>query len=557
MKKIIAVMAALMFAAVLFNINVSADTTSVDGGITSGGGGRGGSRTEYGNAVSVWLEALEDYTDGNITYDDFNSKTSTILEEYADEFADRAGITLINDIKSEVDEFVLKYGTSTPLYVLDSISDILNSYETTETVSTTDLNGFGCKVVHTNSDGSYYVYYSEYAEIYENGRVNLFNDTVREFYSNKGVLVGTPATSTNGMAFTDYDNCTYYGDVRYSDGTQAPTDDEYVEQPTYDFSNATDSELDELLKQLMEELKRQTPDLSSLEGLLESIYYRLGELDKDDDNALLSDINKSIIALMSSNNANNEELVSALLEIRDELINSDEETEDSGTSDDESGETSDNSHPNHICGTLYNVKPLDKNWLTKLFTDVTELRVEYQGETYYLEECGCLKLSSDGVLGTELGAVDKYYSVDMNYDSYTSIDYDLSSTEITFDNDTYVNVDFGADLKLTKEQEEKVNSIVTLISKLVGQAIPYEAITSLMPLYEGIIFNVTEPKDIILTVDDFEVFNEKIKGFSVTLLSVDFFRSDNVEAIEILRNFLQIVIGYAWLVVMRRKVVSI
>ncbi len=530
MKKIIAVMVALMFAAVLFNINVSAM-----------------SKNEYQTRYFDFVGCLER---GEMTYEEFEKEVNALTSEYCDSNTDSNGVidSVAENVSNTVKTVTTGIGNAiskTGNAVNEIISDIFNDYETTQTVPTTDMNGYGCKIVHTNIDGSYYVYYSEYAEIYENGRVNLFNDTVRELYSNKGVLVGTPATSTNGMAFTDYDNCTYYGDIRYSDGTQAPTDDEYVEQPTYDFSNATDSELDELLKQLMEELKRQTPDLSSLEGLLESIYYRLGELDKDDDNALLSDINKSIIALMSSNNANNEELVSALLEIRDELINSDEETEDSGTSDEESGETSENNHPNHICGTLYNVKPLDKNWLTKLFTDVTELRVEYQGDKYYLETCGCLLID------------DKYYSVDMNYDSYTSIDYDLSSTEITFDNDTYVNVDFGADLKLTKEQEEKVNSIVTLISKLVGQAIPYEAITSLMPLYEGIIFNVTEPKDIILTVDDFEVFNEKIKGFSVTLLSVDFFRSDNGEAIEILRNFLQIVIGYAWLVVMRRKVVSI
>ncbi len=314
MKKIIAVIVVLMFAAVLFNINVFADTSSVDGGITSGGGGRGGSRTEYGNGLNVFFETLEDFTDGNITYDEFNSKTSTILEEYAGEFSDRAGITLINDIKSQVNDYVTKYGKNAPMYIYDSISDILNNYETTETIPTTDKKGYGACIktnfvssmtINTETYGDYIVLYSDsngnptYSIQANDGsqlmfvkRINGGNSQIS--YSSGGVTY----SSVDYMDEGEYIHV--YGDVRNSDGTPAETDDTYVDQLTYDFSNATDSELDELLQELKEELERQNPDLSTMEGLLESIYYRLGSLDSDNDNSLLGQVVSSINSLKES-----------------------------------------------------------------------------------------------------------------------------------------------------------------------------------------------------------------------------------------------------------------
>lgn len=168
---------------------------------------------------------------GDVTIDGVTKKMNFL--EWLAENAKRAqavNSVITSDTFGTITNVAVKNALSN--YVPLTVGNWVNTLTQEDVVMTpaTDMNGYGCKIIHTNSDGSYYVYYSEYAEIYENGRVNLFNDTIRELYSNKGVLVGTPVTSTNGMAFTDYDNCTYYGDVRTSDGTQAETDDTYTDE---------------------------------------------------------------------------------------------------------------------------------------------------------------------------------------------------------------------------------------------------------------------------------------------------------------------------------------
>ena len=124
-------------------------------------------------------------------------------------------------------------------------------------------------------------------------------------------------------------NILVYGDVRYSDGSQAPTDETYETVAELDFTNATDSELDELLQDILEELKRQTPDLSTVEGLLESIYYRLGQLDSDNDNEVIAQLNAAIISLANSNNANTSQLILKLDELKKTITG--EETGDEET----------------------------------------------------------------------------------------------------------------------------------------------------------------------------------------------------------------------------------
>ena len=85
-----------------------------------------------------------------------------------------------------------------------------------------------------------------------------------------------------------------------------------------------------------------------------------------------------------------------------------------------------------IAGTLYNVIPLEKNWIQKITHDKTNLHVEYQGKDYYLESDGTLKLG------------DKYYNVDMNYSS--TLDYIL-----------YTLFDIKTSLELLTEEEKQMS----------------------------------------------------------------------------------------------------
>ena len=122
-----------------------------------------------------------------------------------------------------------------------------------------------------------------------------------------------------------------YGDWRYKDDTQAPTDDVYTDVSDYDFDDVPVPDLEELIKNILEELERQQPDLSSIEGLLKAIYNRLGTLDSDNDNALLSQILAAINALEinsgDNNNGNSDsgsngysDLISVLEDIKNSLV---------------------------------------------------------------------------------------------------------------------------------------------------------------------------------------------------------------------------------------------
>lgn len=131
---------------------------------------------------------------------------------------------------------------------------------------------------------------------------------------------GTKRTTGFSIVSTDARYVyTFYGDVRNADGTEAKTDEEYIQEEVLDFSNTSDVDLDKLLNEILEALERNNPDFSNVEGLLKDIYFRLGTLDSDNDNALLNSINASIIALTQSNEAKSEELITKLDELKEAL----------------------------------------------------------------------------------------------------------------------------------------------------------------------------------------------------------------------------------------------
>ncbi len=560
-------MVALMFAAVLFNINVSADTySSVNGGINSGGGGSGGQRTTYGNGVELFIEAVIDFSNGNITYDQYTSRSAEIIGDYMAEYSDRAGLGFMAEINEKISETVAKYALDAPMYVSDWISDIISDYEETTTTSTTDKKGYTTmiKATYITTPQIYQMFYwNGYIEVepMEDGTTDYhcrWKGCERYSYSSSfGAVSEYTSFPDHDSAFsTDMYTISVYGDVRYLDGSEAPTDDEFETGTIIKFDDLSDSELEEILEDINEELERQNPDLSNIEGLLQAIYYQVCGI--NDKMITYDQCNALILSLISSNDENAQDIINALFEIRDDLKNEDDTTSDDNTENDNDDTTSDDEttgedetgeHPKHIYGTLYNVKPLDKNWLNKLFSDKTELKVEYQGSNYYLESCGCLLLG------------DKHYSVDMNYDNYMSIDYDFSNENITIDNSKYVDVDFKNYnvmwANLSTSQKNKINNVVELIYKMVEQAVPYSMVTTTLQAFQVVVFNTATPEDVVLSIDETTVNGVTIGGFEVTVLSTEFFSNGKVaEAMKIVKAFLTVVIGYAWLLSMRKKVVG-
>lgn len=543
MKKIIAFMAALFFAAVVFDINTKADSIN-------GGGGSFG-EYDYSDTLQEYLYVVNDWRNGDITYEQYVDYTALLAEECAEVLSDSVGLELISQINGKIAYAVTEFGGKAPYYVSGWIDDILNDYTKSETVSTTDRKGYGAMLYFVgDSMNNPYAVYCEYIVVSETGSppsvyAEPFGEELIDYYNKDGSFSRTEQiTWSPGLLLS---KCRVYGDVRYSDGSQAPTDDEYINQDTHDFTGLNDSELEELLNKLLEELNRNNPDLSTIEGLLSAIYYQTTGI--NDKMITYDECNALIMSLLQSNNQNAESIVNALMQLRDDLLNNDN-SGDGNTGTEGGGESSGTSdgHPNHICGTVYNVKPLDMNWIEKLVTDPTEVKVQYQNKAYFLESCGCLLID------------DKYYSIDMNYDDYMSVDFDFSNDNVIIDN-KYVDVDFNNFAvvwnNLSIGQKNKINSVVTLIYKMLEQAVPYAAVTSAFPVYEVIIFNTTTPEDVVLTFESVNAFGQEIEGFEVTLLSTSFFANEDVAAaMKLVRSLLTVIIGYWWLLSMRKKVVG-
>ena len=126
MKKIIAVIVALVCVAVLFNINAFADNRSFE--------------LEY-------IQAVYDYAKGDISYSEYLSRSSQLIEQYADDLASVSGIKLAMEIENTIEEAVAQYGDAAINYVGDWLSDVFGNYEKSEDVPNTDKYGYGTKIV--------------------------------------------------------------------------------------------------------------------------------------------------------------------------------------------------------------------------------------------------------------------------------------------------------------------------------------------------------------------------------------------------------------------------
>lgn len=545
MKKIIAFIAAFVFLVYLFAVSfsVSADNEPI---ITN---------QEYYAAQSYLIAK---YKDGDISYSEFQERTQAVTDEFVTNNTIggvlQSGALNAKNTFTAVSEKIgatfQKYGDAGREYVNEYVSDFMNDYTVLNDKPTTDLQGGNAileVVFGTGSDAQRRKYYlNDYGLklVNSDGAISYkmrSNTLVRMSLSQNGKTSEYTYDSSNAEISYSLSNANVsairiYGDWRSDDDTPVETDDTYETVSDYDFSEVPEKELEDLLKKILDEMEIKEPDLSTMEGLLRAIYARLGTLDSDNDNALLSSINSAILALVKSNDESNEELLKELVKFREDLKNG---TVGADTT----------SHDHEISGTLYNVIPLDKNWLNRIFHDEENLKVQYEGKTYYLEECGCLKLD------------DKFYSVDINYSSQIDVDYDFGfdESDLNFnikDNKKFYNVDFGSlnDLYseiqsknstqtysmrkssplgndfvysfsdiLTGSQERKVGIVADLIEQLISVGVPFRQIKDNFSTFETILFKRDyTPKDLVIN------YSVGHSYMSVTILSYKWFNGGSV-----------------------------
>lgn len=282
-------------------------------------------------AAQAYLVAK--YKDGKISYSEFQEQSQAVTDEFVSKNTVggvlQSGVlnasNTFNAVSQKIGDTVQKYGESAREHIDSYISDFFDSYTVMSDRPITDLNGYGALYERYNTKGEItHRFYCDYVVL--NNSVVMSHGTVHKvFYDFRGNITKEEIVdydskgSFASVSISPLDK--YYGDVRYEDGTQAPTDDEYETISDYDFSEAPERELEDLLKKILDEFELQQPDLSSIEGLLNAIYARLGTLDSDDDVPTLSLINSAINTLVAENKESNDKIIEKLENLKLESDN--------------------------------------------------------------------------------------------------------------------------------------------------------------------------------------------------------------------------------------------
>ncbi|MBD5144987.1 MAG: hypothetical protein HDT21_03610 [Ruminococcus sp.] len=280
------------------------------------------------------------YKDGKISYSEFQQQSQAVTDEFVTNNTVggvlQAGAlnasNTFNAVSQKIGNTVQKYGDVAREYIDDYVSNFFDSYTKLNNEPVFDFQGRGAgyRIPFSNYgngkiDG-YEIYRCDYVEIVDGGGYIYyrFYNVHRDIYRLDGSFWFTRGDN-NIVTHEPKDGEKRYGDWRYAnDGTQADTDDEFETISDYDFSQASERELEELLKKLLNEMELKEPDLSSIDGLLNAIYARLGTLDSDNDNSLLSQILTAIEAIKLEN-TDNSELLETLESLKDSLVYDDGE----------------------------------------------------------------------------------------------------------------------------------------------------------------------------------------------------------------------------------------
>lgn len=328
LQKIIALIIAVTFIITALNISVYA--TSEPSAMTP---------QEYKSSQSYLIDK---YCNGDITFSEWQEQQTAVNAEFLEsnksvgDTAYALAVTTSNQfsgVSQKISNAVENWGDGARERVYEWWNEVCNTNnvptENTQT-STTNMHGRGARIdaFEKNKNNKHYsVLLCDYIVI--DTKNSLFINRTNDGSSSPFAYVGNDGKySFNGNASaSSWSNLTdpnwsykFYGDVRYTDGTPAPSDDEFVITGTIKkFGEMSEKDLEDLLNDFSEEMDLQNPDLSTIEGLLNAIYARMGTLDSDNDNQLLSEVLAAIKAIKTSDK-DNTELLELLEDIKNSLV---------------------------------------------------------------------------------------------------------------------------------------------------------------------------------------------------------------------------------------------
>ena len=361
-QKIIIVITALTVVLSSIGFTAFAD----NGGVDHGGGGSAGRRDitiGFFNNFGSWLK-------GDIDFAEFGDRTGKMLYE----LTDRGLMSYYYDLWDNIESIVNEYGDDAKDYISKWVSDFFDDYKVLSEKPSFDLNGASAAWRTSPSDSYTLAFSNSYGIIEQRGNEQLlvlYNVYKSVTYKN-GVLVSSTDYSPPTMFSATRGSQLLFGTWYYEseNGEKADTDDEYVQTEDFNFDEATDDELDELLKKILEALELSNPDLSSIEGLLKAIYNRLGTLDSDDDSASIALLASAINNLTAQNNTQNTALIEKLEEIKKSMTGRGDSEGNSGN--DSEGDSGGDSEGDPDGGSTFDPDDF-KEFLKDLIPDIDDM----------------------------------------------------------------------------------------------------------------------------------------------------------------------------------------
>ena len=209
------------------------------------------------------------------------------------------------------------------------------------------LDGYGavCIVkIHTRSTGvidNSSVYYGDYGIIKKGVFANIYGSKIVRKYTDNFHNADTVTWEykdmlTIGGAFMNddynYAETVFYGDWRYENGDEASdaiSELPEKEIPPYDDDSVSDDDIIDFLKDLLEKLQMQFPDLSTIEGLLRAILAKCEEIEQrisEGGKGLTAEelqpmLDQLILAITMADKQNTNDLLKSNDELLKELIN--------------------------------------------------------------------------------------------------------------------------------------------------------------------------------------------------------------------------------------------
>ena len=201
------------------------------------------------------------------------------------------------------------------------------------------LNGYGALLrIYNSQTGKLYDEYFGDVGVLRNKTddyVGLYlKYSLHNYYDSDGVLsLSKPENSSiSGTYYFVVGNYQFLGDWQYENGEEASdiiTELPEKVPPAFDDDSVSDDDLIDFLKDLLEKLQMQFPDLSTIEGLLRAILSKCNDIENrmgEGGNGLTAAelqplLDQAVLALTLQNKTNNDAVLKSNDELLKELIN--------------------------------------------------------------------------------------------------------------------------------------------------------------------------------------------------------------------------------------------